>query len=426
MTEQDVRLADDSCGQQKNEDTQKFFKLGLDQITIQQITLSGILRLKSLETLLDLIRLMLEHLALRQVRRIISTNPMNLLRPIDRIGSCLRSLIHDAKIDPDDAKDILEQEFEIIDVAETDFRLKCGILANVIQDKAARLAFLLAHPGYFLIPHSQLSEKQHMDLSDYSHARIWKILMSDGETTIKLERRCFPPKPKPPPPAEKNEAIPTPIPPTDPCPTFNETFMESESSYPPPADTTPPEEEPTPAIEEQAAVPIEEFGLEVIEKDTPVRVQFPETRTSPSAIELDDKNGAYVRSVIKFLTTKEGAGIHWDIARPLVVYRPWLADPDLNNLRTLEVLSELGIRGGLMLDALRHDGLFALGFYALEPMLTELTENRDLPLPDDIRDIAIPRRIILRRLKALKRMEIEPSDPRFKPALYAKTEREFK
>ncbi len=405
----DDLLVDDSYVQPTDVDSAKLNSIGLDDETVRQITESVIIEMVGLDSVLRSIAGIKRHMTLGQVRRVINLNPMRLALPIDRMGACIESLVRDAGIESEDAMAILEQEFEILAVEESDFRLKCSFLARVVPDAKARLAFLLAHPGYFHIQYSHLLKKQRERLGECTHKQIWEILTSDGDTTIGLKRLpAYKRKPR------VKVAPVTPVPPTEPSPTAPESIVPPESTPQPLAVAE------TKRSEDEFA----ELGMDAAEKDVPVRVQFPEVRTSSTPIELTDTNGMYVRDLIKYL--KVCIGLCWDSARPLVVYRPWLADPKLNNMRTLEMLYELGVSGERLMDALKYDGLFALGYYALEPMLTELKENRDLPFPDDIRDLAIPRRIIRRRLKALEKNEIAPSDPRFKSALYAPTEREFK
>ncbi len=390
-------------------------KHGLDDATVRRMADAGLFEKRNFRMTLRLLENMMSVLGLERTTDVINAEPLNMLRPIKRLGSHIRDLVTELAIRRGDALQVLTKKFEVLELTEADFNSKCRAIASMIPDSGRRREFILAYPECLMIPYVHLLRRQGMRFTERSPDQIWDVLTNDGDKQVEME-------PYEPRNRKKKKTR------QSSQPANNDPETQSTEQPPPNSDSWPEQEEDLPEHMEEKIVEngklreYEESG----EADLPVRAPFPTAGAITTAIELTDTNGMYVLNVIRFLTTDKGAGVHWDIARPLVAHRQWLADPGLNNLRTLEILSALGIRGGLMLDALRHDGLFALGYYELEPMLTELTENSSLPFPDDIRDIAIPRRIILRRLKALEEKKIAPSDPRFKPALYAPTEREFK
>ncbi|MBI4138929.1 hypothetical protein HY479_02150 [Candidatus Uhrbacteria bacterium] len=427
---------------------ERLLKQGLDEGTASALGRSHVFDQLTVQQVIERLEHMFRSMPRDQVERILRANPNNILRPVARVDGRLNWLVLELGIPLQEAQEILEQCFAILELSDSDFHFKCRTLARLIPNAEERLVFLLVYPQYFLIPFLQLSHKSALQFVERAPGKIWDALTaSHNGQAVELEAYPLPARPPrrrwsdeqrdrreprsrppsdleaetPPPPApDPREAV---VPDALAKLACKEAGLEEPPRVipPPPSDAGGPteatsiESEPPPPSLHQA--PLGELPV--------CRIPMPHVTPVRALSEISEDRAFYARSVVAFLTHTWNLGLNWDIARPYVMYRPWMTDPNLNVLRVLETLVAAGIRGDALWKALKHEPFFALGYDELEHVMVELRRNRNFPLPDDIRDLAIPRRMFNRRMLDLSQRKISPQNPLYKKAIYANTQQEF-
>ncbi|MBU0540203.1 hypothetical protein KKF59_01125 [Patescibacteria group bacterium] len=383
---------------------------GLDRRTALRLIHSSVFDCLTVSDAVERIECMFDSLTRDQVNHIILTDPANIMRPVSRIDTCLNWLVLELEIPLDDAQEIIEQCFAVLNIPDPELQFKCTMLAMNIRKIDERVQFLLSHPEYFLLPSEQTkTEQEWVAVQQEERQRIVEALAE------KLYGKSEPAGTS----THASQQIRKVGKSGDDAAT--ELVPHKKTSTLPSAASEPPKPLPTPIPPPQDNEMISDPSEEAI-----CRIPLQPTQTAKLPRDELEKNDAYIRSVIEFLVQDRNVGLHWDIARPYVIHRPWLADPALNVLRILETLVSVGIRGDRLWNALRHEGFVALGYDQLKHVMLELKDNRDFPLPDNITDLAIPKGIFLQRMYALSQKHVHPRSARYKLALYAKTQREFK
>lgn len=336
-------------------------------------------------------------------------DPYVLLLPLENLAERIRDLIVGGSFGEWYAKNLMYSCIEIVGLTRAELRAKLDLARFLIPDQSLRNAILLLHPDFLLLPLDHLKSKRpfgwEMRVED-----IWQALVRDERGAIVLpssilaDLRRLPPSPRlpaPPPPSRTRTKKPGTT--AKPKPQPKETPV-----APPPLAEPRPVVQPSPAdLDADRRYPLCAGPL-----------------TSDILCPLDD---CLAQQMIRFLLSP-GCGIKYnrDAVPAKVRCRPWMYDPRLEVQRVLFNLVELKLKGERLTEAInRHGAVLALGWQKLGHALSFLSAYPSLDLPRSLTDLPIRREVFFTRIEDLKVSEVSLSDPRYKRALFAPTERQY-
>jgi len=344
---------------------------------------------------------------------VLTKSPYDLKRNLEALPKRFKAVMRTTRLDREDTAGIVAGCMSILDINEEELSTSICLLEQILESFQLRRKLLMRFPSLLTLPSEQLARVDATGFAKLSFDDMYKALTkarSDGPAlrTLQVVQEHVPkpprepkPKPKPKLPPEKREE-PPPAPPPAPV---SHVVLKPVRRDPPP--TSPLDPSALPPDDEDCRIPLPEM----------MRTTEP---TSLSDLESPFLHLETIEIIRKLLE------MDIDMVTRFVRFRPWLVAHREAMQRLFQGLLRLRASRDQLFELLKaNTGLVAQGTTPITHVMIWLGRNRNVRLPTDLSNLAIPEDLFWHRVRALADAKIPQADPRFTKALFARTQRDF-